>query len=186
MRLPFTEKFLWDLYNFAEGVNRVYTTLASPRTLREVLYSDLIRFRKEYERKNARTSFRQFLHYLQKRGYIKISPTIHGKGVLLTRKGEEKVFKVRYKYQERERRKDGKVQMIIFDIPEKQRAKRQALRLELAAAGYRQLQKSVWYGERPLPPEILELVDVLGIGSFVHIFSVRERGTLGKINFNNI
>ena len=86
-------------------------------------------------------------------------------------------------------RSDGIGRLVIFDIPEKQRVKRQALRLELVAAGFHQLQKSVWYGERPLPPEIMELVDALGIRSFVHIFSVREKGTLSKINkinFNNV
>lgn len=77
-----------------------------------------------------------------------------------------------------EERPDGVRRLVIFDIPEKERAKRNAIRLDLAAAGFRQLQKSVWCGERPLPEDFLELVDALNLRRHVHIFSVREKGTL--------
>lgn len=174
MKLPFTEKFLWDLYNFTEGVHRVYTTLASPRTLREVLYSDLIRFRKEYERKKARTSFRQFLHYLQKQGYIKISPTIHGKGVLLTTKGEEKVLRWQYRYKERERRKDGKLQMIIFDIPERQRVVRNILRDFLSSVGYQKLQHSVWICPYEVSEETEKIIREYHLEKYVKVFIIGE------------
>ena len=75
-------------------------------------------------------------------------------------------------------RPDGVRRLVIFDVPEKERAKRSAIRLELTAAGYRQLQKSVWWGERPLPEDFLGLVDALNLRRQVHIFSVRELGTL--------
>jgi phenylacetic acid degradation operon negative regulatory protein len=77
-----------------------------------------------------------------------------------------------------EKRPDGVRRLVIFDIPEKERAKRDAIRLDLAAAGFRQLQKSVWYGERPLPEDFVTLLDALNLRRHVHIFSVREKGTL--------
>ncbi len=77
-----------------------------------------------------------------------------------------------------ETRPDGVERLVIFDIPEKERRKRDAIRLELAAAGYRQLQKSVWHGNKPLPEDFLELVDALELRSRLRVFSVREKGTL--------
>lgn len=74
---------------------------------------------------------------------------------------------------------DGMGRIVIFDIPERERRKRTAIRLELIAAGFRQLQKSVWYGERPLPEAFPSLVDELRLRGCVHIFGVTKRGTLG-------
>ncbi len=73
---------------------------------------------------------------------------------------------------------DGVRRLVIFDIPERERKKRNALRLELLAAGFTQLQKSVWSGYQPLPKDFTELVDELRLRSHVHIFSVRDAGTL--------
>lgn len=78
--------------------------------------------------------------------------------------------------------RDGIKRLVIFDIPERERRKRDAVRLDLVAAGYVQLQKSVWYGEQPLPEDFITLVDELRLRSCVHIFSVRKEGTLAKAN----
>lgn len=75
-------------------------------------------------------------------------------------------------------RTDGIRRLVIFDIPERDRKKRDAIRLELVAAGFTQLQKSVWSGERPLPKDFLELVDALNLKRYLHILSVRDAGTL--------
>lgn len=68
--------------------------------------------------------------------------------------------------------------LVIFDIPEKERAKRTAIRMELITAGYHQLQKSVWAGKQPLLEDFVELIDTLGLSGKVHILSVRNFGTL--------
>lgn len=75
-------------------------------------------------------------------------------------------------------RPDGVGRLVIFDVPEKERRKRSALRLELVAAGFEQLQKSVWYGERPLPEDFVRFIDALALRRHVHIFSVLKTGTL--------
>lgn len=73
---------------------------------------------------------------------------------------------------------DGIVRLAVFDIPERERKKRDRLRVELVACGFTPLQKSVWIGERPLPQEFIEFLDELDLKNKVHLFSVRERGTL--------
>ena len=73
---------------------------------------------------------------------------------------------------------DGIQRLVIFDIPEAMRAKRQAIRAELISCDYQQLQKSVWLGEKPLSNDFIELLDALDAKPYVHIFSVRKTGTL--------
>lgn len=75
-------------------------------------------------------------------------------------------------------RPDGKKRLICFDIPEHDRAKRQWLRGELVAYGYRQLQKSVWIGEVPLPSDFIATLDALELRGCVHILHVESKGTL--------
>ena len=48
-------------------------------------------------------------------------------------------------------KEDGIVRLVMFDIREIERRKRDLVRYELVACGYKQLQKSVWFGYRPLP-----------------------------------
>lgn len=68
--------------------------------------------------------------------------------------------------------------LVIFDIPEKERHKRDIIRTELIMAGYTQFQKSVWVGQKPLPQGFLELIESFGLVNRVHIFSIRDAGTL--------
>ena len=73
---------------------------------------------------------------------------------------------------------DGVTRIVIFDIPERERKKRDTLRTELAGCAFKQLQKSVWVGDRPLPVSFIELLDGLKLKNKVHIFSVKEHGTM--------
>ena len=73
---------------------------------------------------------------------------------------------------------DGITRLVIFDIPEKERRKRDVIRAELIACNFRSLQKSVWIGENPLPDDFIALVDELKLRGRLHIFSIREAGTI--------
>lgn len=46
--------------------------------------------------------------------------------------------------------RDQVPRLVAFDIPERERKKRDAIRRELLACDYRPLQRSVWIGYRPL------------------------------------
>lgn len=78
-------------------------------------------------------------------------------------------------------RPDGKTRLICFDIPERERDKRRWLRAELIAFGYRQLQKSVWIGDSPLPQDFIQNLDVLALRGHVHIVAVTAKGTLQEL-----
>lgn len=76
---------------------------------------------------------------------------------------------------------DGITRLVIFDIPERERKKRTTVRAELVACGFHHLQKSVWMGDCPLPASFIALLDDLGLAGQVHIFSVREKGTIAGL-----
>ncbi len=76
---------------------------------------------------------------------------------------------------------DGIIRLVIFDIPESERRKRDLIRLELVSCGYNQLQRSVWVGYRPLPEKFVKNLDELKLKDKVEILSVNKEGTLGKI-----
>ncbi|OHA03500.1 MAG: hypothetical protein A3J58_03240 [Candidatus Sungbacteria bacterium RIFCSPHIGHO2_02_FULL_52_23] len=77
---------------------------------------------------------------------------------------------------------DGITRLVIFDIPERERQKRTAVRAELITCGFRHFQKSVWIGDCPLPVSFITLLDDLALAGKVHIFSVREQGTIGRVS----
>jgi len=76
---------------------------------------------------------------------------------------------------------DDKIRLVIFDIPEEQRKKRDWLRVQLRICDFKQLQRSVWVGKRPLLEDLVDKINVMGISECVHIFSVGEKGTLMKV-----
>ncbi len=73
---------------------------------------------------------------------------------------------------------DGVTRMVVFDIPERERKKRDAIRAELSTCDFKQLQKSVWIGKRPLPESFIKLLGEWELKNKVHIFSINEQGTI--------
>lgn len=71
---------------------------------------------------------------------------------------------------------DGKIRLVVYDIPENMFAQRAWLRNRLSAYKYSQLQRSVWLGKRPLPRKLrnelkerklLPHIHVVGLGGFI-------------------
>jgi len=77
-------------------------------------------------------------------------------------------------------KKDGIPRLVIFDIPERERRKRNILRAELMGYGFERLQKSVWLGYNPLPEDFVRMLEVQSLKNKVHIFSIRDVGTLSS------
>ena len=64
---------------------------------------------------------------------------------------------------------DGKIRLVIFDIPEQERVKRNWLRTRLLACDYTTLQKSVMLGTRPLPKRLLNELKERELSSYVRV-----------------
>ncbi len=152
----------------------------------------IISLAKDYIRKNKQVkapniinekAFRSALNSLGKSGLAERS----GWGIWnITKKGRRFINRylskidryTTYKNQILENKNKDIKTVIIFDIPEKERYKRDVLRMELVALGFKQTQKSVWTGCTSLPKLFLEYLRDQNLLSYVRIFSVKESGTL--------
>lgn len=148
MKLPFTDKFLWALYNFFESTDEA---LALPEIFRLKTMKDVLSPGRDFwdilEKKKRKKQFAQFINYLKRKGYVRINNLEGKKGILLTSFGKAKVLKVKVFIEAEaglKKRKDGKWIMVIFDIPEKKKRHREELRKILYALGFQKLQKSAW------------------------------------------
>ncbi|PIR89516.1 MAG: hypothetical protein COU07_01285 [Candidatus Harrisonbacteria bacterium CG10_big_fil_rev_8_21_14_0_10_40_38] len=146
-----------------------------------------LRFSKDFSKKNfsehlkneiSDDSFYSILSRLKKQGLIEKS----SRGWNVTKLGRHKsAAAIRFSsYADFAKSKNGIVPntIIIFDIPEQERVKRNTLREDLKALGFNQLQKSVWMGWSPLPAAFVSHIKSLGIVKFVHLFTIQKSGTL--------
>ena len=76
---------------------------------------------------------------------------------------------------------DDELKIIIFDIPEKERQKRDWLRSVLKNLKFSMLQKSVWAGKIKLPKQFLEDLSKNKIIPYVDIFTISKRVSLRKL-----
>ncbi len=123
----------------------------------------------------SKLNFSAVLSRLNKQGLISKNGGRRRSIWLLTVKGQKKL-----KSSTNEPIKpDGIPRLVIYDIPESDRWKRNRVRHKLIAYGYQQLQKSVWIGYCPLPKEFLQLWIDWKLNGKIHVLSVDKKGTLG-------
>ncbi len=94
--------------------------------------------------------------------------------IVLTIEGQKRAL--RYKLDELEIKKpvkwDKKWRMVIFDIPEKKRKAREALRKKLKELDFKELQKSVFINPYECEDEINFIVEVFDIRPYVRFLRV--------------
>ncbi len=178
MKLPITDKFLLEIYNYLEKIMELDI---APRSFEEAAVTDLLWLRKKYEKEKRKKRFSRFLNYLKRKNYIKIKNLEKKKAIFLTQKGEEKALKAKLKVLEEEfsnlklkKRKDGRLLMVIFDIPESKRGRRDALRQGLICLGYTFFQKSVWISPFDVYEETQKIIVECGVEKYVRIFLIEE------------
>ncbi len=69
---------------------------------------------------------------------------------------------------------DGKWRIVIWDIPEKQRAARDLLRNKLKLLGFKQLQRSVWLTKKNCTQALRDFIKQIGIKDWVLVFETEE------------
>jgi len=105
---------------------------------------------------------------LREKGYFDISVRNNKTFFRLTPKGKSLVELIRFctgkiKW-------DGRWRILIFDIPEKEKYKREALRVQLLGLGFKQLQRSVWVTPYPPPDSFSEFLANLRVRPY--LFSI--------------
>lgn len=104
-------------------------------------------------------------YYLKKRGLIETKKKGKQIYIFLTKEGEWEAgkFQINELYIKPQKKWDGKWRVIIFDIPESLRIKREAFRGKLKELGFYPLQKSVWVYPYPCQKEIELLREFFGL-----------------------
>ena len=110
--------------------------------------------------------------------------------IVLTKEGQKKAL--RFKLDEMKIKKpakwDGQWRIVIFDIPEKFKKAREALRIKLKELGFLELQKSVFIFPYECEDEINFIMEVFQIRSFVRLICAKSftNEEQLKIKFNLI
>lgn len=78
------------------------------------------------------------------------------------------------------------IKIVVFDVPEKYRRKRDWLRSVLTGMGFSMVQRSVWVGKVGMPKEFLEDINRLDMTDYVEVLSVDKRGTIDKVELQQI
>jgi len=111
--------------------------------------------------------FRNAFYYLKRRGLLDIRKKDHQIYIALTAEGRKRAG--RYLIDDLEIKKpkkwDGKYRIVIFDIPNTTRIKRDALRGKLKELGFFRLQQSVWVHPFDCRKEIELLREFFGLSS---------------------
>jgi len=181
MRLPFTEKLLWDLYKASKLTVGALDKLAMARFrgvsgmidfFKYPTYDDL---KKLEQKKLSKERFGRLITYLKYNDYLYIKEKQGKKAIIITPKGAEKILKIKRKIEGYPRRKDKKWQMVIFDIPEDIKNKRESLRHGLKRLGYQKLQRSIWISPYNSLKETEELIKYFKLGQFAKLLLVEEK-----------
>ncbi|MDP2704547.1 MAG: CRISPR-associated endonuclease Cas2 [bacterium] len=106
------------------------------------------------------------------------------KRFMLTKEGTRKLFFLRKRKKEELPQtfhaplQSNTYAIVVFDIPESERRKRDWLRAQLSHLGLSMVQKSVWIGKVKIPKQFLEDLQEARIISYVEIFEITKTGSL--------
>ena len=130
-------------------------------------------------RKIKKETIKINLYRLKKRGLITQDPK--EKYYLLTDKGEEFVSYIKNRFSILKQPWDGKLRIVIFDVPEKKKYWRKWLREELNLMQYQILQKSVYIGKHPLPESFYKTIIKNYLTEYIFILTVGDIDKKEKI-----
>lgn len=173
IRLPITDEFLWELFESYWKFSDIFNWPA--KTWREVGIPPSQRINRIIAKRKSKYTFKNLINYLSKAGYIEIKSLKAKKGIILTQKGMDRVFRTGLLKTTKNQRRDKKLLMVIFDIPEKKRKLRDFFRTELQVLGFQELQKSVWISPYDVLREVQCLIKRFFIQKYVKIFLIEER-----------
>jgi CRISPR/Cas system-associated protein endoribonuclease Cas2 len=182
IKLPLTEKFLWDLYklfNKAENLmEQIFPETSSIRYLNKRMFYGYCKdaWEEKHRKEKEKIQFSRMVQRLKQNGYLRTLRIKGKKAIIMTLKGMEKLFKTELKIMKKKKRKDKKWQMILFDIPETKRKQRNYFRKALQYLGYKRLQKSIWVCPYDTLKETEELIKRYNIKPFVELLLIEKVG----------
>ncbi len=173
MRISLTDKFLWDIYNVLQKTGDTAISLLSPSFAKYYLHVGNPVFDKYRHNKN-KAEFRKLIYYAKKNRYIRVESLKGSNAIMLTKEGLGKVLRASFVIEGKQKRKDGKWIMLIFDVPEKEKRARDLLRSILHNLEYKLFQKSVWISPYDVSDKTEALLQMHSLDNYVKIFLIEE------------
>lgn len=116
-----------------------------------------------YDQPRRRTAVNKALAYLAKKDYIRKRENERQNLWQITPLGRQKIREDYHLLWYREQKWDGKWRLCLFDVPEKDKKLRYAMRRRLKEWGFVMLQKSVWLSPFPFADRLTELFREAGL-----------------------
>jgi hypothetical protein len=134
------------------------------------------------ERERQRRRFSQTLYRLKKEGIVMRDDSgiliLTPRGERILKEGKEFLSKKLPSISSYRGNVANETVVVIFDIPEAQREKREWFREVIIGLGFSMAQKSVWIGDVGIPEQLLRDLGSLSLLAYIKFFTVVGRGTL--------
>ncbi|MEK7624521.1 MAG: hypothetical protein AAB404_02270 [Patescibacteria group bacterium] len=170
-----TTDVIFTDYQSSYGNLRRYLRFGRPQRLKKEGRAGL--------EKGERQKFHNLLYQLKKQEFIEKKKDNGKKTVWrLTSEGQQRLKFLKSKKllsplkSSGEEKKDCQ-KIIVFDIPENQKKKRDWLRDTLTNFNFSMIQRSVWMGDSQLPEEFFYSLKELNLMPCIHIFAVNKEKT---------
>lgn len=151
----------------------------SYKNAKRSMYVGGIAAKKELKETVAKQRFYSLLSHLKRQGLIE--KKVAGDKPLwkITSNGLNKLKRVRQRMRcVYETKKDDKMKIVVFDIYEKEKWKREWLRDALKNMEFKMLQRSVWMGRSKIPEAFLDDLRIKHLLGCVHVLEVSRVGTV--------
>lgn len=124
---------------------------------------------KHIKEKKVRKEYYEQLRGVERSRYVKLQKQGDKIIAVFTERGAYEALKLRILTSSASMM-SGEVCLVVFDVPERIARVRNAFRRLLKAAGFYQIQRSVWEGERDVVDELRELVKIAGASDYIRIY----------------
>ncbi len=122
-----------------------------------------------------RNKYMAAVHRLRKQGLIARSRGLRTPAITLTAAGKQRIRPEMKPEQYWKKRWSGTWYILMYDVPEKERSYRNALRGFMTRLRMGCLQKSVWISHMDIRPEFADLQEAAGISDFAFLFEARAQ-----------
>jgi DNA-binding transcriptional regulator PaaX len=135
----------------------------------------------------AKQKYNKLLSKLKREGFIAEQLLDQNKALELTVKGKKKLVTLKKKQENSlpdtnyQKIIDKNFTIITFDVPERERRKRDWLREVLARLGFQNIQKSVWIGQIKIPEDFIKDLAEFKMTEYVEILQINKSGSLKQI-----
>jgi len=175
MKLPITDKFLWDLYGLLEKTGNIIDfALSNKYRQASILVDGLNPVIDKYQKEMGKREFSKLIYYLKRKNYIKSQNLRGKKAIILTKEGLGKTLKASFKTEHKTKRRDGKWIMLTFDIPIQHKKARALLRSILNNLEYKMFQQSIWVSPFDISSKTERLLQAYSLDGYVKIFLIEE------------